>query len=57
MQHWRTTLIGIGLAALNGYAHGFSWQTAAISAGIAGLGLIANDPPWMGGPPLSPPTK
>lgn len=52
MTHWRTTLIGIGLAALNAYLNGFHWQSAVVSAGAALLGILAHDPPWLGGPPV-----
>ncbi len=52
MTHWRTTLIGIGLAALNAYVNGFHWQNAALSAAIAAAGILAHDPTWLGGPPV-----
>ena len=41
--HWRTTLAGLALAALNLYANGVTGKQFAISMGLLILGILAAD--------------
>lgn len=41
--NWKTTLVGVGAAALQLYAGGASLESAATAAGLAALGAVAKD--------------
>jgi len=43
MKNWKTSAAGLGLGALNLYAHGMDPTQLAFSAGLALLGLLAKD--------------
>lgn len=49
MRNWKTTLAGLALAFLNLYANGMNAKTAAMSAGLAALGVAAKDYNVTGG--------
>lgn len=49
MKNWKTTLFGIGAAALNMFANGVNWKQILVSVGLAGLGLFAKDKDVTGG--------
>lgn len=49
MKNWKTTLAGIGLAALNLIANGASVKQASVSIGLLLLGGMAKDSNVTGG--------
>jgi hypothetical protein len=49
MKNWKTTLAGLGVGFLNLYANGMSAKTAALSVGLAALGVFAKDANVTGG--------
>ena len=49
MKSWRTTLFGIGAAALNLLANGTHWKEVLLSVGFAALGVAAKDSNVSGG--------
>lgn len=49
MKSWRTSLLGIGAAALNLFANGTNWKEVLLSVGFAALGLAAKDSNVSGG--------
>lgn len=48
--HWKTSLYGIGGAALTQAAAGTNWKTIGVSALFAILGMIAKDPGTVDAP-------
>lgn len=49
LTNWKTTLLGIIVAALNLVVNGVNWKQALISATLAALGLAAKDANVTGG--------
>ena len=49
MRNWKTTLIGLAAGLLHLVANGASWETAAVSVGVAALGAVAKDSDVTGG--------
>lgn len=49
MKNWKTTLAGIGAAALNMFANGANWKNVLVSLGLAALGLVSKDHNVTGG--------
>jgi hypothetical protein len=43
MNDWKTTLAGLGAAALNLFANGANWKQVLLSIGITALGAFAKD--------------
>lgn len=48
-KNWKTSLFGIGAAALNMFANGTNWKQVLFSLGVAGLGILSKDHNVTGG--------
>lgn len=57
MKNWKTSLFGVGMAAVNMFGSGtfnsptgsFDWKNFLVSVGMVGLGAVAKDRNVTGG--------
>lgn len=49
LKNWKTSLLGFGIGFLNLYASGVNPKNAAMSIGLAALGMLAKDFDVTGG--------